>query len=123
MNKIQKTRKSRATGSNGASRAPLALPDSPSPLRELYRDPEFRLAWDNDLPLHIARAVRRLRDARNMTQAELAAAAGTTQSRIARIEAAGQNLTIDTLMRIVRALGGRVRLTIMPEELGRERGR
>lgn len=95
----------------------LELYGSHSPIRELYEKPEFRLAWDNDLAFHIARSVGRLRHYRGLTQSQLAEAAGTTQARIARIEGAGQNLTIMALARIVDALGGRVRFAIEPAEL------
>lgn len=116
MSKTPKTPKSRATGSNGVSLVVHEFPDSDSTFDKLYRDPAFRLEWDNDLPFHIGIGILRLRKARGLTQAELAAAAGTTQARIARIEAASQNFTVETLMRIVQALDAHVLFTIEPAE-------
>lgn len=52
-----------------------------------------------------------------MSQASVGKAMGTSQSKIARIESAEENITRDTLERLVRSLGGRVFLSISPSEL------
>lgn len=49
--------------------------------------------------------VRRLREERGISQAELARRMGTGQPAIARLEAGGVTPTIDTLERVGRALG------------------
>ncbi|MBX4209491.1 UDP-N-acetylglucosamine 1-carboxyvinyltransferase [Candidatus Parcubacteria bacterium] len=48
--------------------------------------------------------IARLREDRNMTQAELGAKTGTTQSVIARIEKGEQNLSTETLAKLSKAL-------------------
>lgn len=48
--------------------------------------------------------VRREREAAGLTQAELAAAIGTSQPAIARLEAGGVNPSLDTLARVAEAL-------------------
>jgi DNA-binding XRE family transcriptional regulator len=53
--------------------------------------------------LTIARNVLRLRVRAGMSQTELAQRVGTSQSRIAQIEAARVNVTVDTLDRLASA--------------------
>jgi transcriptional regulator with XRE-family HTH domain len=55
-----------------------------------------------------------VRDARRrtgLTQAQLASAAGTTQSAIARLETPGANPRLETLERVLRAMGFSLELT------------
>lgn len=80
------------------------------------RTPEFQLAWDNDVRFHVSRNVLQLRKFRGMSQAQLAAAIGTSQSAIARLESGAVNITETTLERIVNALRGRFRVSIAPAE-------
>jgi ribosome-binding protein aMBF1 (putative translation factor) len=56
------------------------------------------------LAFELGAAVRGLRSARGWSQAELASAAGTTQSAVARFEAGGTVPTLPLLGRIARAL-------------------
>jgi transcriptional regulator with XRE-family HTH domain len=49
-----------------------------------------------------------------MTQGQVAARAGLTQSAIARLERAGANPTIETLARVVAATGHRLTLAAEP---------
>lgn len=53
----------------------------------------------------LAEEVRRLREARGLSQADLARLIGSTQPAIARLEAGGIAPTIETLDRIAAALG------------------
>lgn len=55
--------------------------------------------------LVIARNVLRLRVRAGITQTELARRVGTSQPRIAQIESAQANVTVDTLDRIAAAFG------------------
>jgi transcriptional regulator with XRE-family HTH domain len=55
------------------------------------------------------------RRAAGLTQAELASRLGTTQSAIARLEAADSNPRIDTLDRALRACGRRLSMEASPE--------
>ncbi len=52
-----------------------------------------------------------------MSQSELAKAVGTSQSAIARMENGHENITLDTLQRLVDAMGGSFYLSLAPQEL------
>lgn len=58
------------------------------------------------LAYELGARVRELRQAHGWSQAELATAAGMTQSAVARLEAGGTVPTLAVLSRIARALGG-----------------
>lgn len=59
--------------------------------------------------LHLGERIRDAREAQGLTQAGLAATVGTTQSAIARLEAAEHtNFKLDTLLKIAAALNGQV---------------
>lgn len=51
-----------------------------------------------------------------MSQDSLAEAMGTSQSAVARIESGRENITMDTLSRMVGSLHGRFSVSIVPEE-------
>ena len=53
----------------------------------------------------VGRMVRELREARGLSQRELAERMGTTQSVVGRLEAGGSRPTIVTLERVAHALG------------------
>ncbi len=55
-------------------------------------------------------ALIKLRQQRQMTQKDLEAATGITQSEISRIESGRANPTLATLRVLVRALGGEIRI-------------
>ena len=59
-----------------------------------------------EVRLAASRAVRRQRAARGMTQEELAAKMRSSQSRIAKIEAAASDVTLDLSLRALFTLGG-----------------
>lgn len=56
----------------------------------------------------LARNVSRLRNARNMSQDDLAAAARMHQSQISEIETAKTDVGIDIIQRVAQALGARL---------------
>jgi DNA-binding XRE family transcriptional regulator len=62
----------------------------------------------------IAAQVAEQRRARQLSQAELAALVGTTQSAIARLEAGGRPPRIDTLLRIADALDCGLEVELRP---------
>lgn len=64
----------------------------------------------------VASQLCRLRKRSGKTQAEIAAAIGTTQSAVARIEH-GQNLRLDTIYRYAAACGRRIRIKLVAEPL------
>jgi hypothetical protein len=94
----------------------VASSSSISPLAKVYASPAFQLAWDNNLATQIAMNVLHLRRFRHYSQSRVARDMGTSQSKIARIESGDENITIGTLMRLVGALGGRIRFGIEPKE-------
>ena len=60
-----------------------------------------------ELRLGLARSIRTLREQAGMSQKELAARLGTTQPRVAKIERADPDVSLDVLARGVLELGGR----------------
>jgi transcriptional regulator with XRE-family HTH domain len=62
----------------------------------------------------IAARVSEERRARSLSQAELAALVGTTQSAIARLESGGRPPRIDTLLRIADALDCELEVELRP---------
>lgn len=84
-------------------------------LREDLRRPGFRKKFEAALEeIRIAEEIARARQAAGLSQAELGRAVGTTQSVISRIEKGQQNLTLETLSLIARALGRRVVIHLRP---------
>lgn len=81
-----------------------------TPLRQYLRgemkDPEFRRFYEEaDIELRVALEITKAREAEDMTQEELAEAIKTKQQTVSRIERGAQNVTIETLDRIAKALG------------------
>ena len=75
-------------------------------LRGEMKDPEFRrLYQEADIELRVALEITRAREAKKMSQRELAEALKTKQQTVSRIERGAQNVTIETLDKIARALG------------------
>ena len=66
------------------------------------------------LAFELGAAVRELRLARSWSQAELASAAGMTQSAVARFEAGGTVPTLPVLGRIARALDADLTVRVAP---------
>lgn len=96
----------------------VAPSKSTSPIRKALREnPKLQLAWDNEVDVHVARNLLLLRKYRNESQTGVAASAGTSQGKIARIENGVENITIKTLKKMVVALGGRFKVSISPAEL------
>ena len=56
----------------------------------------------------VGRMIRELREARQLSQRELAERMGTTQSVVGRLEAGGSRPTLVTLERVAQALGLRL---------------
>lgn len=84
-------------------------------LRGEMKDVEFRRLYEEaDIELRVALEITRTREARKMTQAELAAALKTKQQTVSRIERGAQNVTIETLDKIARALGRNLQVRFVP---------
>jgi ribosome-binding protein aMBF1 (putative translation factor) len=86
------------------------------PLSHLGEKARARLAGAGDgwFFARIADQVQTQRTARSLSQRELAALVGTTQSAIARLEAGGRPPRIDTLLRIADALDCELTVELRP---------
>jgi len=73
-----------------------------SPSRQ--RPPYAGSSWPGGLKL-VALEITKAREAEKMTQGDLANAIKTKQQTVSRIERGAQNVTIETLDRIAKALG------------------
>lgn len=87
-------------------------------LAEELRDAEFAAEWAAQASFrHLPLNVWSLREAKGLTQQELAHAAGMKQPRIAEIERGAANPTLLTLSRVAHALGVSAdRLLAEPDE-------
>jgi ribosome-binding protein aMBF1 (putative translation factor) len=76
---------------------------------------EARQGYDETRRAHeLGAAVRELRSSRGWTQAQLAAAAGMTQSAVARFEAGGTVPTLAVLARLAQALDADLTVSLTP---------
>ncbi len=74
-------------------------------LRGEMKDAEFRRFYEEaDIELRVALEVAKAREKAKMTQRDLADALKTKQQTVSRIERGAQNVTIETLDKIARAL-------------------
>ena len=92
----------------------ISLSDLTDELRA--RDPEtFDVASaEAEMALRLGDEIQRLREAAGLTQAELAFRMGTRQPTIARLERGGTTPTVTTLMKIARALGVHLTVSLGP---------
>ena len=58
-----------------------------------------------EIKLALARRLRQLREAQHWTQAELARRVGSSQSRVAKMEAGDSTVSVDLLVRCLLAAG------------------
>jgi ribosome-binding protein aMBF1 (putative translation factor) len=58
-----------------------------------------------DLKARLVRMLRPARETRGITQAELASRIGSSQSRVAKMEAASQDVSLDLICKALLALG------------------
>lgn len=89
------------------------------PVEEAFRvwdkDPEFRAAYDAlEDEFALAAALIEARAKADMTQEEVAAAMGTTQTAIARMESGRSMPSTRTLERFAKATGMRLRISFEP---------
>jgi len=88
-------------------------PDLDDILKQQFKSKAFKKGFDEyGQQLELAYNIMQLRKQKNISQSDLAAKIGTSQSNIARLEAGGQNFTILFLQKIVLALGGNLEITI-----------
>ena len=75
-----------------------------TPNRDIF---EYELQMDL-----IGKAIKQTRQERNLTQEELGKLIGVKKAQISRIESNASNVTIDTLMRVFRALKAHVKFQV-----------
>ena len=68
---------------------------------------EFELQMDL-----IGKAIKQTRKERNLTQEELGKLIGVQKAQISRIESNASNVTVDTLLRVFKALQAHVKLQV-----------
>lgn len=77
-----------------------------------------------EMRVKLAMAIRRQREARNLSQKELGVRLKTSQPRVAKIERAASDVSLDQLVRALAAAGGRIVVrssTSKPASSGRAR--
>lgn len=79
-------------------------------------DVEGRMAWGDFLRLReVFRALKRMREERGLSLADVAVATGIGKSALSRLESGIQkNPTISTIYRYARAVGAEIGVTIRP---------
>jgi len=82
---------------------------------QLAADPSFERQVEETLnEMRLEQDLVTLREARGVSQAQLAKALGVSQPAIAKLESGkAKNIELRTLVRAVSALGGRVRIQII----------
>ncbi len=73
-----------------------------------------------DTRVEIALAVRRQREARQLSQKQLGTILKTSQPRIARIEQAASDVSLDQIVRAFTAAGGRIVVKAVKQRLGKQ---
>lgn len=77
-------------------------------LKRESQDPGFRAGLEKaGARRRVARQIYDARKKAGVSQPELARRLKTSQAAVSRMESGGQNMTIDTIENIARALGGR----------------
>ncbi len=81
---------------------------------DMMKDPEFAAAYAEAEAEHsVIEAMLGARIAAGLTQAEVAARAGTTQSAIARLEGGAVSPTVETLRKYAKAVGKRLKVEMV----------
>lgn len=80
-------------------------------------DPSSESESDPSSAVQVGRTIRRLRERKGLTQAELGERLGVTRQAISKVEQGRENVTVDRLQRIMRALNYRLRFNLeaLPE--------
>ena len=88
-----------------------------APPRPPRRAPKGRVIWaEVPAKLAVKLDLRWARQAAGLTQAQLAELAGVSQPMIAKLEHPDYNPTIDTLEKVARALGVKLRVSLEAQE-------
>ena len=87
--------------------------------RTFLEDPDYASSYRETANEEIGAALRALREAKEMSQREVAAAMGVTRSRVSQIEASeGTSLALSVLDRYARALGCHLEITLRDDRNG-----
>jgi transcriptional regulator with XRE-family HTH domain len=87
-------------------------------------DPAARAAYEQaNAAYEVGRMIRELREARQLSQRELAARIGTAQSVVGRLEAGGSRPTLATLERVAAALDLRLEIRFAAQRPAKGRPR
>jgi predicted XRE-type DNA-binding protein len=73
-----------------------------------------------DARVELALAVRRQREARNLSQKQLGALLKTSQPRIAKIERAAADVSLDQIVRALAVAGGKIEVVIGKGKVGKK---
>ncbi|NCQ35632.1 helix-turn-helix transcriptional regulator [bacterium] len=74
-----------------------------------FKDPEFKQFYDEiSIKRRVAMEIIAARQKASLTQRELAQQIGDRQQNVSRIESGEQNVTVGTLGKIAKAVGGRL---------------
>ena len=89
-------------------------------LQEKLKDKEFRKLYEVErAKVALAQKIAEMRQEKHLNQKELAARLGVSQQFVSQIETGeGNNLTLDTLIRIAESLGHKVKISF-PRSVGR----
>lgn len=88
-------------------------------LDEELKDPEFKRLYDeSSVKWRVAMQIVEARQRANLTQGELARQIGDRQQNISRIESGEQNITVGTLNKIAKAVGGQLVVKIVESKKG-----
>lgn len=99
------------------------MPDEKDFLEEMIdvwteKDPSFRMtfeaAWQQR---ELLRALARRREELGLSQTEVAARMGTSQSTLARLEQGDANPTLATVARLAKALGKKIEWQLIDEDM------
>ena len=84
--------------------------------KQLMKDPEFRKEYESLEPEYkLAAALIRLRLAKGLTQAQLAALLNTKQESIARLESGSSLPSLSTVKRVADALDAKLEISLRPK--------
>lgn len=91
--------------------------------KELMKDPEFRKEYESLEPEYkLAATLIRLRLAKGLTQAQLAALLNTKQESIARLESGTSLPSLSTVKRVADALDADLEINLRPKsETGKDK--
>jgi len=84
--------------------------------KQLMKDPEFRKEYESLEPEYkLAAGLIRLRLAKGLTQAQLAALLNTKQESIARLESGSSLPSLSTVKRVAVALDAELEISLRPK--------